>query len=167
MIKIRTIRALDWPAIMAIQSECYHQLEPEPLEVMSNKAELAPACCWVAERQGRVLGYLLCHPWCAHQPPPLSVPMTALAGHEEFYLHDLAVSDQARGLGVGQRLLATALDFASREGYRHAGLVAVQDAPAFWRKQGFVPARTPKSLEEYGEGAVYMRLPLTEPAEMI
>ena len=164
MIKIRTIRPLDWPAIMTIQSEFYHQLEPEPLEVMSNKAQLAPACCWVAERQGRVLGYLLCHPWRAHQPPPLSVPMKALAGHDEFYLHDLAVSSKARGLGVGQRLLARALAFASHAGYRHAGLVAVQDAPAFWRKQGFVPARTPKSLEEYGEGAVYMRLPLTEPA---
>ncbi|RQM66335.1 GNAT family N-acetyltransferase, partial [Aeromonas hydrophila] len=72
MIKIRTTRANDWPAIMAIQDECYHQLDPEPIEVMSNKAELAPACCWVAEHQGQVLGYLLCHPWRAHQPPPLS-----------------------------------------------------------------------------------------------
>ena len=89
MIKIRTIRPPDWPAIMAIQSECYHQLEPEPLEVMSNKAELAPACCWVAERQGRVLGYLLCHPWRAHCPPPLSQPLQPLTDHEEFYLHDV------------------------------------------------------------------------------
>ncbi|WP_310596543.1 GNAT family N-acetyltransferase [Aeromonas aquatica] len=164
MINIRTIRALDWPAIMAIQHECYHQLEPEPLEVMSNKAELAPACCWVAERQGKVLGYLLCHPWRAHQPPPLSVPMQTLAGDEEFYLHDLAVSGEARGLGVGQRLLATALEFACNEGYEHVGLVAVQDAPAFWCKQGFMPSATRKPLDEYGDGAVYMRLPLTEPA---
>lgn len=164
MINIRTIRAIDWPAIMEIQRECYHQLDPEPLEVMSNKAELAPACCWVAERQGKVLGYLLCHPWRAHQPPPLSVPMRRLAGRDEFYLHDLAVAGDARGIGVGQRLLATALEFASDEGYAHAGLVAVQDAPAFWRKQGFYPAATDKSLAEYGDGAVYMRLPLTEPA---
>ncbi|ATP90461.1 GNAT family N-acetyltransferase [Aeromonas caviae] len=162
MITIRTIRTPDWPAIMAIQHECYHQFEPEPLEVMQNKTELAPASCWVAERQGKVLGYLLCHPWRAHQPPPLSVPMKALAGHDEFYLHDLAVSSKARGLGVGQRLLARALAFASHAGYRHAGLVAVQDAPAFWRKQGFVPADTGKSLVEYGDGAVYMRLPLAD-----
>ena len=74
---------------MAIQRECYHQLEPEPLEVMSNKAELAPACCWVAERQGKVLGYLLCHPWRAHCPPPLSQPLQPLTDHEEFYLHDV------------------------------------------------------------------------------
>ena len=83
MITIRTIRTPDWPAIMAIQHECYHQFQPEPLEVMQNKTELAPASCWVAERQGKVLGYLLCHPWRAHQPPPLSVPMKALAGHDE------------------------------------------------------------------------------------
>ncbi|MCO4203907.1 GNAT family N-acetyltransferase [Aeromonas taiwanensis] len=165
MITIRTIRAPDWPAIMAIQRECYHLLEPEPLEVMQNKSELAPASCWVAERRGRVLGYLLCHPWRAHQPPPLSVPMEALAGRDEFYLHDLAVSGEARGLGLGRRLLAKALDFASREGYRHAGLVAVQDAPAFWRKQGFLVAETRKSLAEYGDGAVYMRLPLAEPVQ--
>ena len=31
------------------------------------------------------------------------------------------------------------------------------------RQQGFVPAATEKSLAEYGEGAVYMRLPLAEP----
>ena len=163
MINIRAIRALDWPAIMRIQHECYHQFDPEPLEVMSNKAELAPECCWVAEHQGKVLGYLLCHPWRARRPPPLSVTMPGLAGSEEFYLHDLAVAGEARGIGVGQRLLATALAFASEEGFEHAGLVAVQDAPTFWRKQGFVPATTDKSLAEYGEGAVYMRLPLTEP----
>jgi ribosomal protein S18 acetylase RimI-like enzyme len=162
MIQIRTTRANDWPTIMAIQDECYHQLDPEPLEVMSSKAELAPDCCWVAEYQGKVLGYLLCHPWRAHQPPALSVPMQTLAGNDEFYLHDLAVSAQARGKGIGQRLLETALAFASAEGYEYAGLVAVQDAPTFWRKQGFVPANTPKSLDEYGEDAVYMRLPLTD-----
>ena len=98
------------------------------------------------------------------RPPPLSVPMQVLAGDEEFYLHDLAISNKARGLGVGQRLLATALDYASREGYEHAGLVAVQDAPAFWQKAGFMPSPTSKPLGEYGEGAVYMRLPLAEPA---
>ena len=86
--------------------------------------------------------------------------MQRLAGNDEFYLHDLAVSRQARGKGIGQRLLATALAFATDEGFEHAGLVAVQDAPAFWRKQGFKPASTQKSLAEYGEGATYMRLPL-------
>lgn len=165
MINIRAIRALDWPAIMKIQHECYHQFDPEPLEVMQSKSELAPTCCWIAERQGKVLGYLLCHPWRARRPPPLSVPTQRLAGDEEFYLHDLAVSAEARGIGVGQRLLATALKFASGEGFEHAGLVAVQDAPAFWRKQGFMPAATDKSLAEYGEGAVYMRRPLAESSE--
>ena len=87
--------------------------------------------------------------------------MKALAGHDEFYLHDLAVSSKARGLGVGQRLLARALAFASHAGYRHAGLVAVQDAPPSGASR-FVPADTGKSLVEYGDGAVYMRLPLAD-----
>ena len=70
MIKIRTIRPPDWPAIMAIQSECYHQLEPEPLEVIPwplNRIDellarpdftesrsisaLLLACKWLAEQE--------------------------------------------------------------------------------------------------------------------
>ncbi|MCS3459931.1 GNAT family N-acetyltransferase [Aeromonas sp. BIGb0445] len=155
-IQIRPITPEDWPQIMAIQAECYRQLAPEPLSVMRNKAELAPQCCWVGEIKGAVLGYLLCHPWHAHQPPSLSVPMAALTGDEEFYLHDLAVSTRARGLGLGQALLDQALRHASHSGYARLGLVAVQDAPAFWLRQGFAPAQSRKSLAEYGDGALYM-----------
>ncbi|MGB6189995.1 MAG: N-acetyltransferase [Aeromonas molluscorum] len=155
-IQIRPVSPEDWPQIMAIQAECYHQLSPEPLSVMRNKAELAPQSCWVGEVRGVVLGYLLCHPWRTHQPPPLSQPMMALAGEEEFYLHDLAVSARARGQGMGQALLDQALSHASRSGYTRLGLVAVQDAPAFWLRQGFTPAHTLKSLAEYGDGALYM-----------
>ena len=130
---------------------------PEPLEVMQNKTELAPppagwpsvrARCWVT-----CSATLACPP-----APPLSVPMKALAGHDEFYLHDPLSRARHAGLGVGQRLLSRALAFAS-----HAD-IAMQ---AWWRfrmpppsgASGFVPADTGKSLVEYGDGAVYMRLP--------
>jgi GNAT superfamily N-acetyltransferase len=103
----------------------------------------------VAERQGKVLGYLLA-PWRATQPPPLSVL------YDEFYLHDLAVSSKARGLGVGQRLLVALsramLDIAMQAWWRFR-------MPRLLAQAGFVPADTGKSLVEYGDGAVYMRLP--------
>ncbi|MEW7865308.1 GNAT family N-acetyltransferase [Aeromonas diversa] len=159
-VSIRTIRYGDWSAIMHIQAQCYHELVPEPLHILQQKVGLSPQTCWVAERGGQVLGYLLCHPWHYGPPPSLSCPIGEMTRDEIFYLHDLAIADEARGLGVGQRLVDTALDHAKEDGYDEVALIAVQDAPAYWRRHGFVATPTSKSLAEYGEDAEFMKLKL-------
>lgn len=145
---------------MRIQAQCYHDVTPEPLPILQQKAQLSPDTCWVAERSGEVLGYLLCHPWHHGHPPSLSRPIEQLDGDDLFYMHDLAISDRARGLGVGQRLIDTALSHAREDGYNEVALIAVQDAPAYWRRQGFVASPTGKCLAEYGQDAQFMKLRL-------
>nr|WP_268921101.1 hypothetical protein [Shewanella vesiculosa] len=41
-MSIRPITANDWPAIMAIQAQCYVELTPESLEVMQSKWQTSP-----------------------------------------------------------------------------------------------------------------------------
>lgn len=165
-VLIRNIQHDDWSAILRIQAQCYHALTPEPLDALRNKVQLSPATCWVAEHAREVLGYLLCHPWHDGPPPSLSTALTHLEGDELFYMHDLAISPNARGLGIGQRLIDTALNYARQDGYEEVALVAVQDAPAYWLRQGFSPSPTSKCLSEYGPGAQFMKrwLGTAEPA---
>lgn len=155
-LTIRTVQPNDWPSILTIQDECYHALEPESLAVLQDKVKRAPTSCWVATSHGEVLGYLLCHPWPHASPPPLDTPLPSMTEAEIFYLHDLAIASKARGMGAGMALLDRALSYATANGFSKAALVAVQNAPAFWQKQGFNETPCPKSLDEYGSGARYM-----------
>ena len=166
-VKVRVIEEGDWEMIMVIQEASYFLFEPESLDVMQDKAAMAGECCWVAESEGAVVGYLLCHPWPAFSAPPLGqrLPRPSLQTESstlEFYMHDLAVHPSQRGRSVATKLIRTALTWARAQGYLHASLVAVQDAPSFWLKHGFQAASCSKPLDQYGKDASYMRLSLSD-----
>ncbi|HAY93281.1 MAG TPA: N-acetyltransferase, partial [Shewanella sp.] len=46
---LRAITPEDWDAILAIQDECYSQLDPEPLHVLQSKWQVSPQSCFVFE----------------------------------------------------------------------------------------------------------------------
>lgn len=79
-----------------------------------------------------------------------------------LFLHDLALTPAARGLRVGERLVAAALEAARRDGLTEAELIAVEGAAGYWRRLGFVePAMTPAlatKVAGYGDAARWMRL---------
>lgn len=89
----------------------------------------------VAERDEKLVGYV----FGAVEPPSL-VMLTGQAG----WIHDLYVSADARQLGVGGRLLDTAVAELRRIGCPGGVLlgVAVQNvaAAALFRSRGFRPA---------------------------
>ncbi len=58
-------------------------------------------CSWIAERDGVVIGSVLVHK----------------AGDQVARVRMLHVESQARGIGIGRRLLAESIDFARRAGY--------------------------------------------------
>lgn len=82
-----------------------------------------------------------------------------------MFLHDLALAPAARGLRIGERLVAAALDAARRNGLIEAELIAVEGAADYWHRVGFVEATMTPALAAkvagYGEAARWMRRPLS------
>jgi GNAT superfamily N-acetyltransferase len=96
------------------------------------------------------------HPWSVGVPR-LHVAIGRLPQRAEHgFLHDLAVSPRARGMGVGRALFGKVRTWSRRAGHRALALVALADAVAYWRGLGF--AAEPLALPDgYGAGAVFMR----------
>ena len=95
----------------------------------------------VAEDEGVVLGYAVA--W----------------GTEEVHLANLAVWEDARGKGIGGRLLNEVIAFAGRSKAESIYLevrVSNTIARKFYAERGFVPTYTRKGYYENGEDAVIM-----------
>lgn len=155
------MRPADLPAVLTVQRAAYGDAYQESAGVLGAKLELAPAACWLAEREGEVLGYVFAHPW-RRTPPPLHAALDAAEDAELAFLHDLAVAPAGRGAGLAAALFGEVAAWAGRCGFAELALVALPDACGFWRRHGFsavadvaqgVPA-------DYGPGATLMRLVL-------
>ncbi len=158
----------DLAGVLAVQATAYAgaAFAPEPAEVYRDRMAHAPDLCWVAATAGgAVLGYLVSHPWDDGPPPPLHTRLPPLpAAPRCWYLHDCAVGEAARGLGVGAALFRTVRALAWNHGLRWAALVAVGDAAGYWARQGYVAQHRPglaDKLRSYGGQACYMACPLT------
>ena len=153
---LRPLCMSDLPAVLAIQRAAYGDDYQESAAVLGRKLELAPQACWLAQSDGIAVGYVFAHPWNDAGAPPLHAPLQALpANAAHGFVHDLAVSPAARGLGVAAALFGRVRDWAAGAGYRGLRLVALADAVPFWARQGF--AAVPEVLPAgYGEGACSM-----------
>ncbi|UTH75377.1 GNAT family N-acetyltransferase [Chromobacterium sp. IIBBL 290-4] len=161
-IVLRRMNAEDLPAVLHVQRRCYPDHLIESLDALASRQRLSPDTCWVAARQNALLGYLFAHPWRGDQPPSLNQPLRALpeAG-DTLFIHDLALHPQARGHGLGPKLVGQALRQGRKLGLRHSRLVAVEGAAAWWRKHGYRGYALPHyPLNGYGDGAVSMQCEL-------
>ena len=82
-----------------------------------------PNTCFVAERDGDIIGVILC-------------------GHDgrRGYIHHTAVAQNKQGYGIGSALVNAALVALEREGVAKAALVVFEkndNGNTFWEKQGF------------------------------
>ena len=83
-----------------------------------------PSTCFVAERDGRILGVIL-------------------SGHDgrRGYIHHTAVAGDAQRKGIGTLLVNAALSALKAEGIHKVALVVFgknEKGNAFWEKQGFI-----------------------------
>lgn len=121
---------------------------------------LYPLGCLALARDGRVAGYAFSHPWRLGDAPALDVVIDALpASPDCYYLHDLALSPEARGRGAAAAGIGALERQATSEGLRTLALICVHGTGDFWTRAGFRDAPDPRlaaKLASYGPGARYM-----------
>lgn len=161
-MNVQTIDATNWESILNIQAEAYQEIILEDLQVLKSKFTASPDTCFVAlSEQGAILGYLLAHPWSGMEPPKLFEALPQLTSGEYLYLHDMAVSSQAAGQGVGRAMFEALVAAVQRTGMQTIRLVAVQGSETFWARMGFTEIAGASIDSSYGGNAVLMEKQLT------
>lgn len=151
---------------MLIQSLCYTSAFHEPALAFATKLAAAPDACWLALIGDQPAAYLITLPMQSDSTPRLptlsdtSAQQVAEAPNW-LYIHDMAVTAQHRGAGLGSLLFQQAMMYAKARGIAHLALVAVQDSAPYWQAMGFVTDSQPDEhitakLRTFGEDAVFM-----------
>lgn len=160
-LEIRKLSPNDLEHVARIQQACYSGRFLEPAESFAAKLSVAPDFCFLAVHNRTPVGYVVALPWVFGDVPDLGGLEYAVPEHADgLYIHDIAVTPVARGMGVARALFNGVLNAAGREEYRGVFLVAIKGASAYWKRYGFraveVEGEAKNSLSAYGEGAVYM-----------
>jgi GNAT superfamily N-acetyltransferase len=150
----------DIPIVDAI-GEIVHPDFPEDRAVMENRLALFPDGCLVAESEGTSLGYAVAHPDVIGRPAVLNTVLEALPADADcLFLHDVALSEAARGYGLGKKLVPVLKKIARAHGFTRLGLVSVNNSLGFWQAQGFAIHRGDDALAAklatYDDNAAYM-----------
>jgi ribosomal protein S18 acetylase RimI-like enzyme len=129
--------AADLPRVRAI-AEKVHSAFPEDAEVFAERLRLYAAGCLVFHASENIAGYVISHPWRAMDPPALNSRLGMLPGHPEtYYVHDVALLPELRGVGAATLAVALMLAQAGKEKLATVSLVAVHDSAGFWGRHGF------------------------------
>ncbi len=167
-VRYRLINPADLPAVVALQDCCYSDALYESPALLSQRLQAAANSCWLAENSaGELQGYLFSYPSVNGYVTPLASAFTPAAAPQLLYLHDMALSPAARGLGLASQLLTMARQHALSLRLSKLALVAVQGSVPYWQRQGFavvapLSAGAVTALNSYqDEQACYMQLALT------
>lgn len=155
----RALSPGDLPGVLAVAAQV-HAAYPEDAAVFAERLRLYRLGCHVYEAGGRLVGYVLSHPWADRAAPALNSLLGALpASPATYYIHDLALLPDARGAGAGSAIVAALVAQARAENLPTLSLVAVHESEGFWRRHGFetvVDAALAEKLRSYDESARFM-----------
>lgn len=151
-----------WEQIEQIQDIAYRDELAEDIDILKIKADVSPETCFVCvDGEEQVLGYVLAHPWEGEQVPCINQDISdseELVSPQEastLYIHDLAITPEARGEGVAQALIENLIEQAQSFDIDKISLVAVQGMSGFWSKFGFKSMKS-TSTDSYGDDAQFM-----------
>lgn len=130
--------------------------------MLKSKWIASPKTCFVFKSEDIVLGYLLAHAWNSQIPPKLFEELPNECAGSVLYLHDLATAENARGLGVGRKLIAALIKSAQSLGFQQILLVAVQKSEQYWAKYGFSEVPDIAICTSYGDDAKLMGYTITD-----
>jgi GNAT superfamily N-acetyltransferase len=148
MLSIRQMQSTDLPAVIKLQDRCYAAELFEPADVLVHRFKTCAETCWVAFYRDKLWGYLFCYPSVNGKIGALAEDFQKAQTADCLYLHDMAVSSDARGQGVAKALLAQAEHYASEHQYALLALVAVQNSASYWQQQGFSPVSDISPLQQ-------------------
>lgn len=150
-IVINAMTQQDLPAAFQIQTKAYPAFLVEDEDILLSRINLTASYCLSAKRGEVLLGYLIAHGWNRQSPPPVGTALIDGEKSEVLFIHDLSISPEQRGLGIGESLIARAFELAARSGLRSAELIAVEGAANYWRRLGFSQGEvSPELLEKLG-----------------
>ena len=116
-------RAMQWQdlaAVIRIQAEAYVDEILETDEVIQARFAQTPDSSWVVEREGEVYGYLVGYHSALGDVTPWGFEFTHKPQANTLYLHDLAISQSAKGFGLGPLVVNHALAEARQRQLEHA-----------------------------------------------
>ncbi len=151
----------DLAAVVAL-ADRIHVDFPEDPDVLAEKLALFRHGCFVLSvGQGDIFGYCFSHPWMGSMPPALNRLLRHLPDiPTTYFIHDVVLSEAARGEGWVSRLLPRLVDVATDLGLTRVTLIAVGGSLAFWQRQGFLATDNPSlqsaTRDKYGSAAVHM-----------
>jgi GNAT superfamily N-acetyltransferase len=158
---VRPLNPDDLPAALRLQAAAYPAFLQEDAAAFASRLDVTAPYCFAATRDRRLLGYLLAHGWPRESPPAVGAFLRRDAPSEVLYIHDLTVDAGARGMAIGEQLIAGAVGLAARDGLQLAELIAVAGAAGYCERLGFADAACPDEVaakvRRYGPGARWMR----------
>ncbi len=153
------MKPFDLGAIQSVAAEV-HPAYPEEGAVFAERLALYPRGCFVLEQEGKILGYVVSHPWKAYDPPSLNTLIGAIPSPPgTYYLHDIALLSAVRGKGYGDTIFRRLLAEATDVGLTTISLVAVNGTTSLWARYGFsevADTALGKIIASYGSDAAFM-----------
>lgn len=134
----------------------------EPAGIFAERISLCPEGCHVLTNGADILGHAITHPWLRGKPPAMNQELGTLPPAADcWYIHEIALLEEARGKGSVRALMQVLGAEAKGRGLPVMALVAVEGAAAYWEKLGFrsVPLSA-EQVSSYGGQVEYMELPL-------
>lgn len=138
-------------------SEAIHPSLPESRGTQLQRLRLYPQGCYVLVSATEIQGYAFGHPIRENTPPALDTAPPAVPGDaNQFYIHDVAVSERLRGGGYASIGINTLLALGDQ--YPSTALISVYGTTGFWEQFQFRESALPdpRKLLAYGEDAVFM-----------
>lgn len=160
----RQMTASDLDGVVTVAAESFPDHFEDRVCFAERLALFPQGCRVLADAGGAVHGYVFAYPWRAAAAPALNSLIGAIPDDAAvLYLHDMALSRTARRGGHARSGTEAVVALAREGRWPAIALVAVNDAAAFWRRQGFEVADPPgmaEKLASYGADARYMVRPL-------
>lgn len=164
---VRPMKSSDISDVLYVQRQTFTPDLCEDRKVFENRFELFGKYFKTAVLDEKIVGYLICFPWKLGETPinnqkfPKELPL-----FDCFYLHDITLLKEVRGLGLAREMIDAAKSNGVELGFQALCLVSVEQSGDYWDKLGFTALTQLSSGKEamiqkiYGKKARLMMIDL-------